>query len=510
MKKTLTIISIIFMFHLAIGQVNEHKFEFSHTIKSSVFETDREVLVSLPQAYYEDTTTTFAVLYLFDAQFEAYQKAVSAMLGFYAQTDMGIPMIVVGIKSANRFYEFTPTPLNSNHEKKIRKKKGSAEMLTKFLKEEVIPLIEGNYRNGTYRLGVGHSLGGTYLFSEIMNPKPLFNGIIAISPNLVYNNEQLIDIGKSYFVRDLEKVAFIYTSSGDVGSMELRFNKALHKMDSVAQANPNDKILWNIEWLEKEGHISTFIPSFNIGIRKFFDNFIISEIALQNMLEDSIVSIDNHIAGFYNRLSDFTSQKQLPSASYLNKLAYDILYLDQAHKSLDILNYAISLYPNDYNLYDSKADMLENIGKYSDAKASYLQSQQVLLATKDNYSEKKFNKVLKRNKSIIKRLTDDYVAYKTLIYKAKVKLEEENYKASSDLFSQAFEYNIMRATHNDRRISIEAFAQNGDFDKAFAQLKLLAKHFEWRGRKYFDNDKLMSPLKADPRWEKYMQIMESN
>ncbi len=70
------------------------------------------------------------------------------------------------------------------------------------------------------------------------------------------------------------------------------------------------------------------------------------------------------------------------------------------NKAIDVLDYAITHFPDDANIYDSKGEMLEEMGKKKEAKKYYQKALNKLEEMKDNYSEDEYKfyaKVFKEN-----------------------------------------------------------------------------------------------------------------
>ena len=62
-------------------------------------------------------------------------------------------MILVGIQNTNRTRDLTPT-------KTERANTGGGDKFLDFIEQEVLPLVEKNYRTEPFRVFAGHSLGG--------------------------------------------------------------------------------------------------------------------------------------------------------------------------------------------------------------------------------------------------------------------------------------------------------------------------------------------------------------
>ena len=104
----------------------------------------------------------------------------------------------------------------------------------------------------------------------------------------------------------------------------------------------------------------------------------------------------------------------------------------------------------------------------------------------------------------------NYQKYLKLVESAKAEFKNEKYTDASKLYTEAFKLNIIRGTHYDRLNASESYAQIGYIDSAFVQLFLLANKFKWQGKDMFENDKYLSLLHKDKRWEDLMTIFERN
>lgn len=482
-----------------------------HTFESKAFEGERKISIALPTGYSEsDSTTKYMVAYLFDGQFNPYFSMVHSVVDYYSQIGEGIPMIIVSIYTENRSLEFTPKWNNQETFDGWRGNCGNAEVLTSSLKNEIMPYIEENFNTNSYRLGIGHSLGGTYVMQDIFKDESLFTGIIAVSPNLNYDDEQIVASGKAYFQNRPDSRTFIYASAGDQGKMESSFRRSLQKLDSTYSAIHPENLAWECQWLDGDGHMSAFLPTFNYAYRAFSKRWLISDEQLEEMITNDPDNLIGSISAFYSELSLFTGMTVEPTNDDWNNYGYALSYFDKNLEAISLFDTAIARFPLDPNLLDSRGEILEGIEKYEEAKQSYQAALDVLEKNKSIFDEDNYAYYSETFNGNIERLTDDFIKYKTLIASANDALEEKNYKQSSKLFTKAFKLDIIRATHVDRSIAIGVFAQAKKFDSAFEQLDLLANKFKWQGRTAFEEDDLMTPLRSDPRWEKFMKIMDQN
>lgn len=210
---------------------------YQHVIPSKSYGTEQTLNVFLPESYTADSTQRFVTAYVLDGQFEPYFSMVSSIMSYYEQTNEGIPMVVVGIHTTNRWDEFIPTGNGIDTTQ-------GADRLSHFLRSEVIPLIEANYRVKPFRVGVGHSLGGTYVIHEMTKDNSLFQAGITASPNLTIDDERIVRNAKDYYTRAPKNRRFLHVNAGTVGEMENDFGRSVQRLDSITRATELPNMYW--------------------------------------------------------------------------------------------------------------------------------------------------------------------------------------------------------------------------------------------------------------------------
>jgi predicted alpha/beta superfamily hydrolase len=170
-------------------------------IYSKVVGQDYELYINLP-ADYNNTEKSYPVIYLLDAQWDF--PLLNAIYG-QQYFDGFLPGIVtVGItwggKNPNadnlRARDFTPTSIKGPIPT------GNAANFLKFIKEELIPFIEKNYRVTNDRTIMGSSLGGLFTLYALFNETDLFNKYVLTSPALGWDNGLLYSYEKNFKERE--------------------------------------------------------------------------------------------------------------------------------------------------------------------------------------------------------------------------------------------------------------------------------------------------------------------
>lgn len=117
-------------------------------INSKVLNEQRSVWVHLPEDYYS-TTQTYPVLYLLDG--EGHFKYVSELVDYLSSYDRNrIPsLIVVAILNVYRTRDFTPIHsliFGGKVDSALMATTGGGTKFLQFIRTEVIPFIDSNYR----------------------------------------------------------------------------------------------------------------------------------------------------------------------------------------------------------------------------------------------------------------------------------------------------------------------------------------------------------------------------
>jgi predicted alpha/beta superfamily hydrolase len=157
-----------------------------------------DLYVNLPRGY-QDTTKTFPVIFLLDAQWDF--PLAQAIFGEQYYDGFVPAAIMVGITwggvnpnyDSLRMRDLTPTNI------KQIPHSGNGPKFLSFLKQELIPFIESKYRTArNERTLIGSSLGGLFTLYALFHETGLFNHYVLTSPSLQWDNGITYAYEKSY------------------------------------------------------------------------------------------------------------------------------------------------------------------------------------------------------------------------------------------------------------------------------------------------------------------------
>lgn len=469
MPKNIFLFSFLCFFFISKAQDETTSETYTYMIDSKVYKKPRKISVYLPEAYFEDTTATLPVAYLFDGQYEPYFLMTSSIMEYYSSSEECIPMIIVSIHTEDRWKEFIPGEASWSEKEKKKAGYGSADLLAKFIRLDVLPIIDANYRTEPFRVGIGHSLGGSFVMYEMFGDTSIFDAGIVASPNMVNNNDSLVKQGREYLSQHKSANSFMYATAGNVGSMEISFRQGLLRFDEIVKSENLEYFDWNMDTLNGDNHMTTFIKTLDKGLILLSNKYNISDENIKKLGALSGAPLQNAIRTLFEFNSNFTNSKTIYSADNLNNLALRLKNLDDYTGAINVLDLIL--------LDNEKSDLKSK-------------------------EKKKVKEKIEQRQQYYR-----FYHFTSLGLKA---FESKQYKESSDLYKKSLEVGAKRGTHRERLAATRAFAQNNDIEAAFEQLDLLANFFKWRGKVMFENDPYLEPLHGDARWEKLMKAFETN
>ena len=185
-------------------------------IKSAVGR-DYELVVILPASFKSNPNKKYPVLYFADAYWDT--PLLAATYGNLIFDNLTPEFIMVGLsypKGANydkeRRLDLTFTQLPGEKETT-----GGARAFLNFIKQQVAPLIESQYRGSpSDRILSGNSLGGLFALTAAYQSDNFFTGYVAISPAAQWDNQALATLDKTYAQTHKALDARIFISYGTI------------------------------------------------------------------------------------------------------------------------------------------------------------------------------------------------------------------------------------------------------------------------------------------------------
>ena len=258
----------LIIFNLSFSQIEDDKYyakQETVKINSQIFKKEREIEIFYPDEYFREPDRKFKVVYLFDSQNLRVFNFVNGTIQYVSMNEIE-PLIVVGICTEDRWFEFLT---KNNHEETLKEYEppiGGADILIQHIELEIEPYIKQNLRTQDYRIAIGHTLGATFAMYASIKSDKLFDYSILISPNFYYDKEQNVDLIKNYLDSNSSKIRKYYLCNGFGDMYEKKFNPALKKVIKLFRKNKNKNIDFKYEKLNINSHGKTLLEGVYKGL----------------------------------------------------------------------------------------------------------------------------------------------------------------------------------------------------------------------------------------------------
>lgn len=186
--RTFFLLLILLSFSSTFGQKTIHKkynsFELNNT---------RDLSIYLPKSYDKDSISNFPLAIVLDGHklFDLYVGTSN----YYSYQDNAPEQIVVGVDMENTRIKDAGYDINSGY------LTSNSEKFYRFLRDELIPFIEANFKTSPFITIVGENVTANFITYFLREKYQIFNAYICLNPSLSKDiNTQI----QSYKIEELE------------------------------------------------------------------------------------------------------------------------------------------------------------------------------------------------------------------------------------------------------------------------------------------------------------------
>lgn len=259
-------------------------------LHSDIVGQDYELLVSLPFGYAKGNKS-YPVIFLLDPSLHFLM--MKGLIDLLSSSQTIPEIIIVGIGyggegintrinfAVGRLRDYTPsqvTEIEEWNEKAIERAgindinviTGGAQLFMNFIKKELFPFIESNYRiDIKERILCGYSYGGLFGLYTLFHDPNLFNKYLIGSPSINYKDGISLDYESKYAKTHDDLKANVFMSSG---ALEKVTTENMKKMANLLNSRNYKNLELNTFIFENESH-STCYPLFiNQGLKEVYKN----------------------------------------------------------------------------------------------------------------------------------------------------------------------------------------------------------------------------------------------
>ena len=162
----------------------------SHAIASRPLSEQRSINVVLPPGYAKNQAKRYPVLYLIDGGVDQDLLHIAGVVQLGSIWGRMSEAIVVGIETRDRRRELVGPTRDPELLRKYPTT-GSSAAFRRFIRDEVKPFVERNYRTDGRGAVLGESLAGLFIVETYLAEPQLFDAYAAIDPSLWWDKEAL-------------------------------------------------------------------------------------------------------------------------------------------------------------------------------------------------------------------------------------------------------------------------------------------------------------------------------
>jgi predicted alpha/beta superfamily hydrolase len=352
---------------------------------SKILNEKRKILIQTPSKM--NRYDQYPVLYLLDG--EAHSQMVAGQVQYLSEAYKIIPnLIIVAIENTDRVRDLTPThsiigpdgkPDTSSNA--FGKRSGGGENFLRFIKQELMPYIDSSYPTTPYKILSGHSLGGLMAVHCLLNHPDYFNGYIAISPSLQWDNRALLRNAPS-------KLDSLKTSHRTLFFSDAHEDSAFHsnqlQFDSVLKRRAAAGMKYRYIDYPEETHISEPVKAFYDGIRTIYPNWHLPYNSSQFRKTMNSRIIKDH----FLQLSKTYGYNVIPLHDELVQISRFLRNDPNRIKdAIDLLETYATNYSSSALLFETLADTYSKAGNANDA-LKYFQKALQLDSSNENIKQK--------------------------------------------------------------------------------------------------------------------------
>lgn len=202
MKTTFPLLLLLLCCFSVFGQK-----KITKKYESEELQDIRNIQIHLPKGYERDTVSNYPLTIVLDAEYLYDLYVGNSKL--FSHTDRAPKQIVVGIEMAET--RLKDASIDENRKGILT---ADSRSFIKFIKEELLPYIEGNYRTSPYISIVGNGISANLITHFLRDETPIFNAFICLNPTFsadIATHMQSYDLNK---IGTIDNTYYFYMNDG--------------------------------------------------------------------------------------------------------------------------------------------------------------------------------------------------------------------------------------------------------------------------------------------------------
>lgn len=337
--------------HQSRAQPNDKNIATGKYVKvhSKILNEDRTILVNLPDDY-ETSSKIYPILYILDGEDIHRLIRSLAAITFYSGVRRFPKMIIIAILNTDRIRDMTPRKILQ------RENSGHGDAFWEFIVSELNPYIERKYRSARYRILFGGSLAGMFTVYTLFDRPESFDVYIASRPtlnslaNYTWDSDVIFKKAENLFAGKLSLQKSLYI---DYGGQEdaLHDPTPIHKLSAIIKLKAPQDFHCKIRAMSESGYRSA--ESLKDGLLALFDDWYYSA---DSLFIHGFKGIENYAKKLSEEYAYAITVADLLAEQDLLIFGYRFLEHNNITEAIALFEYAVTAYPNSWNVYDSLAE----------------------------------------------------------------------------------------------------------------------------------------------------------
>ena len=235
------------------------------TLRSEILSEVRRINVYAPPPYAQSPDTRLPVLYMPDGGMAEDFLHIAGLIQVSVGNGTMRPFLLVGIENTERRRDLTG-PTQSADDKKIAPRVGGSAAFRRFIRSELMPIVNTRYRTTPETAIMGESLAGLFVVETLFVEPDLFDTYIAFDPSLWWNNKELLEKAGSRSGASGKQQRTLYLASSDEKDLSLLTQQLADRLRKNA---PADSRL-HYEPMPQETHATIYHPAALQALRRLF------------------------------------------------------------------------------------------------------------------------------------------------------------------------------------------------------------------------------------------------
>ena len=321
-------------------------------VHSDILGEERTVWIRLPGQYHE-TDAKYPVFYMLDGK--CHFLHVCGIIEHLSRFRMP-EMIVVAIDSRDRAKDFLPSRINDVQSEP------AADQFMAFIRDELIPHIDKNYRTVHSRALCGHSFAGLFTIHFMLKHPDAFTAFLAVSPSLYWDKRLVFREAEAAFKNNPGMKTHLYLSSA--GGDREAIRQANLDFETLLREKAPSHLQWRFHDYKEEDHGSTVHPAIYRALETHYTGWSIPKERLSEM---TIAEVRGHYTGLSER---FGYDIPVP-LDVLHAHSVLLIRTQRLDDALDTINFHMGREPENPVVYFRQGTVYELQEKIDLARSAY-------------------------------------------------------------------------------------------------------------------------------------------